>query len=213
MNYFIILGFIASAILLIVLYWLNYYSNLNNIVKGSKHLILKITPKTFSVFILLGLLVVISSFSIVKASDLENENNDLKKILDYERFDDGIFPNGLIKLAYEEYNIYFSGYYLDDNNDYVVCLTQDAPSVLTEALSNGGIQYIKVKFNYSELKDVYKIIAMNIEEYNFASVVLSMKNNRVEVTITSESIDVSQIQAYIQEGIVHVVVGDEYKPL
>ncbi|PKK99746.1 MAG: hypothetical protein CVV57_01460 [Tenericutes bacterium HGW-Tenericutes-2] len=213
MNNYLIFGLLLFTISLGILYWFKYYSNLNAVVRGKKALHLKVTPMTFNIAIILGLLVVVSSFSIIKANALESENNDLMKILDYERFDDGNFPHGLIKIAYEEYNIYFSGYYLDSNNNYVVCLTEDVPTELTDALTNGGIQFVKVRFSYSELKEVYKILSINIKNYNFASVSLSMKNNRVEVTIVDETIDLSQIQAYIQEGIVTVTIGEAYNPL
>lgn len=211
MNYYILISVLVLFVAFIcLLYWFQYYKDLNSVVRGRKVRILKPSPLKFNVILVIGLLLFVGSFSMIKVYSLESEKDILMKELEYERFDDGNFPNDLFRLVYEEYNIYFSGYYLDDNNNYILCLTNNVPSELTDILSNGNVIFKKVTYSYAQLKEVYKILSLNIQEYNFFSVALSMTYNRVEVTVIDENVDLSNIQSYIDEGIVFVKIGDAY---
>jgi len=210
MNYYIIASIVISVIILCFLYWFKYYYDLNLLIKGKKKKMINITPLKFSTILIIAMFLFIGSFAMIKVYALENENVDLKKELEYERFDDGNFPNQYFRLVYEEYNIFFSGYYLDENNQYILCITENASSEIIEILSNANIQFSQVKYSYAQLKEVYKILSFNIIDYNFLSVSLSFKSNKVEVTIKDESVDLSSIQVYIDEGIVAVEIGDEF---
>lgn len=210
MNYYIIglIGFIV--ILLCLSYWIKYYYDLNSLIKGKKVVSSKVAPIKFNAILVIGLLLFFGSFTLIKVYALESENDILRNELNYERFDDGNFPNVYIKLVYEKYNIFFSGYYLDENNNYVVCLTENAPTELTDILTNESIQFIKVTYSYAQLKEVFKIISLNIKEYNFISVSLNFKSNKVEITVIDDSIDLSRIKTYIDLGIVSVSIGEEF---
>ncbi|MDI6452720.1 hypothetical protein [Peloplasma aerotolerans] len=179
-------------------------------IKGKKVVSLKVAPIKFNVILVIGLLLFFGSFTLIKVYALESENDILRNELNYERFDDGNFPNVYIKLVYEKYNIFFSGYYLDENNNYVVCLTENAPTELTDILTNESIQFIKVTYSYAQLKEVFKIISLNIKEYNFISISLNFKSNKVEITVIDDSIDLSRIKTYIDLGIVSVSIGEEF---
>lgn len=212
MNYYFIGLVVLVVMLLCFSYWMKYYYDLNALVKGKKIINLKVTPIKFNTILVIGLLLFVGSFTLIKVYALESENDILMNELNYERFDDGNFPNDYIKLIYEEYNIFFSGYFIDENNNYIVCLTENIPSEITDILTNEGIQFIKVTYSYSQLKEVYKIISLNIKEYNFISVSLNFISNKVEITVVDDSIDLSPIQTYIDEGIVTVSIGEEFTP-
>jgi len=209
MEYVHIGSLMIAVVIIGLLYWLKYYHDLNASLKTDRYRIPKITPFTFGMVLLLISLISVATYSLIRVNALENENGILMKELEFERFDDGDFPNGYFKKVYEEHNMYFSGFYLDDNGHYILCLTSDVPSDLTDYLTSGDVQFIKVPFSYAQLKEVFKIIGMNIQEYNFISVALNMRDNTVRVTIIDDSIDLSYIQSYIDEGIVTVRIGEE----
>jgi hypothetical protein len=209
MNYYII-GLVGIIVIFTCFsYWIKYYYDLNSLVKGKKIINLKIAPIKFNTILVIGLLLFFGSYSLIKVYALESENDILRNELNYERFDDGNFPNVYIELVYKQYNIFFSGYYLDENNNYVVCLTENAPSELTDILTNQSIQFIRVTYSYAQLKEVFKAISLNIKEYNFISVSLNFISNKVEVTVIDDSIDLSKIKTYIDVGIVSVRIGQE----
>lgn len=212
MNYLYIIGLILTTFLIGILYWKKYYRGINLILKGEKNKVFHTSPLVFNTFLLLILLFSIGIFSMVRVEALESENDILKKELESDIFDDGSFPNQTIRSVYEEYNVNFAGYYLNAEGIYVVCITNSSPIELTDLLINENIEYLLVTYNYAQLREVFKILSLNIEENGFLMVGLDIRNNVIEVGISDINQDITKIQSYIDEGIVIIKVTESIVP-
>ncbi len=212
MNYLYIIGLILTTFLIGMLYWRKYYSGINLMLKGENNNVLHISPLVFNTFLLLILLFSLGIFSMVRVEALESENKILKKELESDIFDDGNFPNQTIRTVYEEYNVSFAGYYINAEGIYVVCITNSSPVELIDLLTNENIKYILVSYSYTQLREVFKILSLNIEENGFLMVGLDIRNNVIEVGISDINQDLDIIQAYIDEGIVIIKVTDPIIP-
>jgi len=118
--------------------------------------------------------------------------------------DDIDFPNQTIQRVFLENNQYYSGYYLNDDNIYVLCITNESSQSLIDQITSDGVVIQLVIFSYSELIGVYDILTQRMEEYNLQLVGIDVENNRVTIQILPDESVPDAIQDYVQNGIVYI---------
>ena len=118
--------------------------------------------------------------------------------------DDIDFPNQTIQRVFLENNQYYSGYYLNDDNIYVLCITNESSQSLIDQITSDGVVIQLVIFSYSELIGVYDILTQRMEDYNLQLVGIDVENNRVTIQILTDESVPDAIQDYVQNGIVYI---------
>lgn len=128
-------------------YFKAYYIRLNNVIANSKKRLYKISPKHFNIALLVLCISILLPLSIVEVNALSNQVNTLEEIIIKDPFIEGGFPSVAMEVTYKNYNNYFGGIYIKDN-EYILCITSDSPNSLVEYLESYGINIQFVNHNY-----------------------------------------------------------------
>jgi len=123
-------------------------------------------------------------------------------------YDNMVFSNEILEKVYKEYNTFFAGHYLEDGQNYVICITEESPQSLIDLLEENSIDYKQVKYNYSEIYNLYKVILSNPKFREFRGAGVNYQNNNVIIYVPTGYILPSDLIGYLEIGIVSVVETD-----
>ena len=190
---------VAVLFLIGFVYFKTYYIRLNNVIANSKKRLYKISPKNFSIALMVLCISILLPLSIVEVKALSNQVNTLEEIIIKDPFIEGGFPNVAMEVTYKNYNNYFGGIYIKDG-EYILCITYDSPNSLVEYLESYGINVQFVNHNYSDLMQLRYIIvkdSLEAEDNYFGFEGIDTRNNCVVLGVTKEDFDSTKYQNYL----------------
>jgi len=118
------------------------------------------------------------------------------------------FSNDILEEVYNEYNTFFAGHYTEDGDSYVICITEDSPQSLINLLNENLVDYKIVKYNYSDLYNLYKVILANPKFSEFKGVGINYKNNHVEIFVPIGYVLPNSFNNYLEIGVLSVEETD-----
>jgi len=183
-------------------YWKLYYSRLTRALNNKSKKGFSIVPASMTMLLALGSLTIISVNSIIYANSLENEI-----LLIESQYDDIEFHNDFIEEVYTKYNIYFAGYY-NEEDTLIVCLTHNTPEEIIMKADNLNQQIKCVKNNYNELLSIYNLVVndrANLGTGESMSVYIDIRENIVVISTPSKTNFEEAYSIYIEEGLLKVL--------
>lgn len=191
-------------ILLCVFYSLIYYRRFNISLTDNYKKIYRISPKRFTIYILIATLILGFGFSIYDVYRYERNIMLVEEYTVENRYlKDGTLSSN-VEYVFTEYNLYFGGTYFEDDRT-VICIRDDSPQDLVSYLENRNIPFEYVEYNYSELLILKQLIIRNSKDTkNIIGVAVDEKTNKV-VIYTDDLDEInSRYQNYINEGVLVV---------
>jgi hypothetical protein len=186
-------------------YWWFYYKRLSLSLKNKNVRSLRFSPLLMTMLLALISLGVITTDTYVYAVSLENKIIEIDD--EYENVE---FSNDYIREIYIENNIYFAGYFYQDDV-LVLCLKEDTPLTLIQKAKDYNQEVRLVEHNYNDLLAIYRIVAnerVNLYSEESMTVYIDFKENTVVVGTDEPDKYLDVYSVYISEGLLKIVETD-----
>jgi len=196
------------GILICIIYNLIYNNRLKISLSTNGKKVFRVSPGSFTRYILILSLFLGFSISIYDVYKLERQILSVENYTVENKYLKEEVLNSDVEFVFTEYNLYFGGAYYE-NDVVIICITDDAPDDLVDYLVTHNRPFEYVKHNYSEILILYQIVVRNSKDMEeIFGVAINEKTNKV-VIYTSNMSDVTNVyQRYIDENVLEVKESD-----
>jgi hypothetical protein len=116
--------------------------------------------------------------------------------------------NELVEIISEDFSEVYAGGFVNDNGDLVICIKEGYNSEVSRYLEENRISFQVVNYNLQELKIVLDFVNENFDSYNLVASAIDFEENKIMVTLITDSQIDSALTKYIEDEILYVVFID-----
>jgi len=168
--------------------------------------------------LLLAVLLVASIFLLTDLQTTSGQATNTKQVVHIE--DQNLTAQAIAKyrtttLDGSTYDDQFAGIWYCDDNQLNIGIVGDVECASMDETRNPAVAYHVRQFSYNRKRQIFNAITDLIPKYSIIGVVVTHRNNRVEIELTNESY-IAHIERYLlesalfEEGIVYFIIEENY---
>jgi len=201
-----ILKIIIASFVFVIMYFIYQYiyiKHINNFDKRPKRLI---DINTVRRGVLIAGIICVSGIAIHSLIQVNAQQDDEISYLDnyISKYDQMTYTDDRIYEIYTNYNIYFSGIYLE-NSTKVLLIREDIPQDGLDYLQISNLSYQLVEYNYHELLSARIQIGKTLHNLDgFVAIYTDEISNCIRVEVITNSVLPSALDEFIESEILQV---------